>query len=274
MTLRDKLEELYAARNRREWVRPDPLQFLYEFPKVEDREIAALLAASLAYGRVGHILRSLELLLGRIGPHPAAVLDGASARERRRLADGFVHRWTRSADIVRLFEGIKRQRALFGSLNASFLAGYREDHATIFPALADWTSRLSGGALISDPARGSACKRLHLFLRWMIRRDDVDPGGWTGISPAKLIVPLDVHMHRMARAMRLTKRRAADQKTALEITARFRAIAPDDPVKFDFVLTRFGIRDGLTDREVRAEIKGWGIAPNVRLETRSRDPNP
>ncbi|MBW2545477.1 MAG: TIGR02757 family protein, partial [Deltaproteobacteria bacterium] len=92
------------------------------------------------------------------------------------------------------------------------------------------------------PAKGSACKRLNLFLRWMVRRDDVDPGGWDDIPPSKLVIPLDTHMHRICLAFGFTKRKQADMKTALEITDSFRAIVPDDPVRYDFALTRLGIR--------------------------------
>jgi len=97
--------------------------------------------------------------------------------------------------------------------------------------------------LLPDPRLGSACKRLNLYLRWMVRRDAVDPGGWN-VPPAKLVVPLDTHMHALGRALGLTDRRSADLRTALEITAAFRAIAPDDPVRYDFALTRLGMRGG------------------------------
>ncbi len=104
------------------------------------------------------------------------------------------------------------------------------------------------GRLLCHPAAGSACKRLNLYLRWMVRRDDVDPGGWTGVSPARLVIPLDVHMHRIGRGLGLTQSRYANLRTALEITAAFRRIAPDDPVRYDFALTRLGIRSD-TDLE-------------------------
>jgi uncharacterized protein (TIGR02757 family) len=95
---------------------------------------------------------------------------------------------------------------------------------------------------LADPARGSACKRLHLFLRWMVRRDEVDPGGWESVARSKLVVPLDAHMYALARRLGLTGRGQADGRTALEVTAAFRAINAADPVKYDFALTRVGIR--------------------------------
>jgi uncharacterized protein (TIGR02757 family) len=93
----------------------------------------------------------------------------------------------------------------------------------------------------------------------MVRRDAVDPGGWEGMSPAQLIVPLDVHMHRICRALGLTRRQAADLRTAVEITDAFRAFAPDDPVRYDFALTRLGIRPG-PEADLDAFLARWGTS--------------
>ena len=101
------------------------------------------------------------------------------------------------------------------------------------------------GHLLADPKKKSACKRSHLFLRWMVRNDLVDPGGWDHVSPSKLIIPVDRHMHTSGVILGFTSRKSADLKTALEITNGFRKIAPQDPVKYDFCLTRFGIRRDL-----------------------------
>ncbi|MCP4642670.1 MAG: DUF2400 domain-containing protein, partial [bacterium] len=117
---------------------------------------------------------------------------------------------------------------------------------TIVGALTGLVMELSafapGSRVLADPARGSACKRLHLMLRWLVRRDEVDPGGWdSDISPRLPLVPVDVHMHRIALALGLTRRNAADGRTVLEITRAFAAVSPDDPVRYDFSLTRVGL---------------------------------
>ena len=104
-----------------------------------------------------------------------------------------------------------------------------------------------------DPAAGSACKRLHLFLRWMVRSDDVDPGPWTSVPAGKLVIPLDTHLHRLAAKLGATRRRSADRTTALEITEAFRRIRPDDPVRYDFALTRLGIRPDVQAPELGLE---------------------
>jgi uncharacterized protein (TIGR02757 family) len=121
------------------------------------------------------------------------------------------------------------------------------DDETVWDALGRFACELlsCGGLgachLIPDPERGSACKRLLLYLRWMVRHDVVDPGGWEGVSAAKLVVPLDTHMFRLCRAMGFVTRKQASARAALEATAAFRRVMPDDPVRYDFALTRLGI---------------------------------
>ena len=100
---------------------------------------------------------------------------------------------------------------------------------------------MNPGHLVPIPEKGSAAKRLHLFMRWMIRKDAVDPGGWDDLSPSRLIVPVDVHMHRICTHLAFTQKKQANLKTAVEVTQCFRKIMPQDPVKYDFALTRIGI---------------------------------
>jgi uncharacterized protein (TIGR02757 family) len=245
------LEGLHASLNRREYVHPDPLEFLYRYEDTRDREIAGLVASSLAYGRVKQILRSVGLVLERMGPSPAAFLADSKPGLVRRAFDGFKHRFTTGAEIGDLLVGARGVLADCGSLEACFADGMADDADTVAPALCSFVDRLARAAggrpasLLPLPGKGSACKRLNLFLRWMVRSDDVDPGGWTRVSPSKLIVPLDTHMHRISRALGLTTRNQADMRTALEITNGFREFAPEDPVKYDFAITRLGIRSDM-----------------------------
>ena len=244
---RDALEELYATYNRRELVHPDPLEFLYNYKDVRDREIVALVASSLAYGRVAQILKSVERVLERM-PAPAVFLERSSPDTLRRVFADFRHRFTTGEALAALLVGARRVIHLYGSLGASFEAGLSDEHETVLPALAAFVREFADGAgarqtsPLPSPSDGSACKRLNLFLRWMVRRDAVDPGGWDHVPPSKLIVPLDTHMLRISRALRLTQRKGADIRTAEEVTAAFRQFAPEDPVRYDFALTRLGIR--------------------------------
>ncbi len=259
------LESLRERYNRREFVHPDPIEFLYKYDDVRDREAAGLVAATLAYGRVMSILKSVARVLDRMG-EPARFLRETSEDDIRRAFAGFRHRVTSGETLALLLVGMKRVAAKHGSLESCFRAGLAEGDETVLPALTRFVDALTTAAgvcpvhLLSSPARGSACKRLHLYLRWMVRRDEVDPGGWQGVSPAKLVVPLDVHMHRMGRALGFTRRLHADGRAALEVTAAFRRIAPDDPVKYDFALTRLGIR---RDADLSAFLRACGPMETV-----------
>ena len=240
------LEELYRGYNRREAIHPDPLEVLYDYEEILDREIVALVASSLAYGKVQQILRSVILVLERM-PMPSAFLQSASPQFLRNMFAGFRHRVYTGEELSALLLGVKRALERHGSLQGCFTAGLHDDQETVLPALSRFVAELTAEfgslptRLLPSPAGGSACKRLNLFLRWMVRRDEVDPGGWDNVPRSKLVVPLDTHMHRICRALKLTARRQANLRTAVEITDAFKRIAPEDPVRYDFALTRLGM---------------------------------
>ncbi|MFO7838050.1 MAG: TIGR02757 family protein [Desulfosalsimonadaceae bacterium] len=256
--LHDRLEACYRLYNRRRYVHPDPLEFLYSYQRPEDREIAGLIAASLAYGRVGQILKSVSVVLSRMGPSPRAYLEGCGPERLRRDMEGFVHRFAGEHQMAALLWAVREVLLGYGSLEQCFRMHLEECGNSMHPALCRFSADLrragqwgGPGHLVACPEKGSACKRIHLFLRWMVRKDRVDPGGWEGVSPALLIVPLDTHMFRMCKSLGLTVRRQADMKAAAEITGAFRQFSPRDPVKYDFVLTRFGIRKDLSGSEAQ-----------------------
>jgi len=260
MNYRNTLEELYARYNRREFVHPDPLEFLYRYDDPADREVAGLVAATLAVGRVASILKSVGRVLEPLGPHPAAFLRDAREDGLRRMLAGFRHRFLAGENVAAMLWGVRRIRMRYGTLGAFFRAAMQPEDETVLPAISVLVCEISSvgycGRLLADPRDKSACKRLNLYLRWMVRRDDVDPGGWEGVRPAQLIVPLDVHMHRIGQALGLTQRQQADCRTALEVTVAFRKISPEDPVKYDFALTRLGIRD---DTDLPAFLARCGV---------------
>lgn len=253
------LEALYEHYNRREFVSPDPVQFLHEYADPKDREVVALVAAALSYGRVAQILRSVESALRRMGS-PREFVACASPQAIRGAFRGFRHRFADGRDMAELLTGARQAVRRHGSLGACFAANDRGGETTIVAGLTAFVDVLSAPGrgrpnhLLPSPRDGSACKRWNLLLRWLVRRDAVDPGGWAGISPSRLIVPLDTHMHRIGRELGLTRRRAADLRTAIEITEAFRAVAPDDPVRYDFALTRLGIR---TDADWESFVKAY-----------------
>ncbi len=253
-----ELEFLYRFYNHRKYVHPDPLEFLYQYPERRDREIAALIGSSLAYGRVRLIVANVGKILDTLGPNPHCFLTETRPSEIRRMLRGFKYRFTTANQMAGLLCGIRKMILEHGSIYEFFLkafdsAGSSADRPRILGALRCFAEELCGGkynSLIPDPSKNSACKRLHLFLKWIVRHDRVDPGGWDGISPSELIVPLDTHMYQTGRVMGFTKRKQADLKAALEITEGYRRIALDDPVKFDFAVTRLGIRRGMEDHEL------------------------
>jgi len=246
--LKKPLERLYIRYSERRFVYPDPVGFLYPYAAVEDREIVGLIAALLAYGRVAQIHGSVARVLGCLGK-PAAFVRTAERRDLEARFEGFTHRFTRGDDLVGLMWGMKRLLENHGSLGACFSQGVQSGDDTVIPALTVFARRLRQAArqdlnfLLPAPDKGSACKRLHLFLRWMVRSDRVDPGGWSFLSPSMLLVPMDTHMHRISLALKLTRRRQADLRTALDVTSAFRSLSPEDPVRYDFVLTRLGMRN-------------------------------
>lgn len=254
--LADTLERVYARYNHRRLIGADPLQFAYRFHRPQDVEIASFLAAVLAYGRVQQIQRSLNELFTRMDVKPYDFVMSFSQSKRTQL-NGFKHRFTTGEDIADLLGLLKPVLRKHGSVEAFFVDGFDPSDRSVLPALARFCDRLTeayarahGGDvsrglmyLLASPTRGSASKRLHLFLRWMVRSDDVDTGLWKSVSPAKLVVPLDVHMARLCRFLGLHDSNTISLKTAVQVTEGFAAIEPTDPVKYDFALSRIGILD-------------------------------
>jgi uncharacterized protein (TIGR02757 family) len=255
------LEGLYRRYNRHDLIKPDPLQFVYQYSNREDREIVAFLAAALAYGRVQQIEKSLTDLLGRMGDCPFEFVQHFDERRREKLSD-FKHRFTTGADIsdlLELFGGVVREN---GSIENCFLLGYSKTDESVLPALSKFCDGLLGTYakahrghthrglryLLAGPANGGACKRLNLFLRWMVRNDDVDTGLWKRIDKAKLIVPVDIHMSRLCRILGFHNLKTVSLAMAVKITETFREIEPADPVKYDFALSRIGIVENCTGR--------------------------
>jgi len=253
---RRALESVYRRYNRREFVHPDPLEFLYRYPAAQDREIAGLVASSLAYGNVKQILKAAGAALDVLGPSPRRYLETAGEKKINADFRAFKYRFTQGCQLAALLLSAREIIKEYGGLGECASQAGRAPAQTAPQAqrfLAGELRRLAPApvsTLIPAAEGASALKRMNLYFRWMCRRDAVDPGGWK-LSPAALVVPLDTHMGKIARELRLTKRADAGMKTALEITAGFAAVSPEDPVKYDFCLTRFGIRDELDLPELR-----------------------
>lgn len=235
------LDGLYERFNRRRYVEPDPLQFLYAYPDLRDREIAALAASGLAYGRVRQIVRNLSTLFQALGPCPADTLLACGGAVPGCV---FRHRFTEADELqIVLNAAASVQAACGGTLQGAFPArGSIVDRQRALVEAVLREAGLDRSTLLPDVGLGSACKRLNLMFRWLVREDEVDPGGWTAVDRSELLVPVDVHMHRIGVGLGFTARRQADMATVREITDGFRRVRPDDPVRYDFCLTRPGIQ--------------------------------
>ncbi len=259
--LKAVLQTLYSKYNHRRLIKPDPLQFVYRYSKPRDMEIAALLSASLAYGRVEQIEKDLHDLLGRIGKSPFEFVVNFTHKDRAEI-ENFVHRFNTGSDISDLLALLKRVLIEYGGIEKFFLQFYDPADENIIPALSKFCDSLldihaaankgdipKGLAyLLAGPGKGGVAKRLNLFLRWMVRSDDIDAGLWRAVDKSKLLVPVDVHMARLCRILGLYNRKTVTLKTAVEITRGFAEIEPNDPIKYDFALSRIGILEDCTGK--------------------------
>ena len=254
--LKSALDQLYVGFNHADSA-TDPIQIVRRFERDDDREIVGFIAAALAFGRVSSVLQSIERVLAVMGPEPAACVRRFDARRDAPSFAGIVHRWTREADIVAMLWLLRQMLDRAGSVEGFFLEGYDAAAADIADALDSFSTRAMALDLraaygrvpkrpgvcyfFPRPSGGSGCKRLNLFLRWMVRRDALDLGVWRRVSPAKLIVPLDTHVIRVGRCLRLTRYKSPGWRMACDITASLRRLDAQDPVKYDFSVCHLGM---------------------------------
>ena len=262
MKIKEILDTLYENRSRSHLAN-DPLSFCHRYREPADREIAGLIASSFAYGNVKIILRNLEYIFDAVGPSPRAFVEGFEPEDGLSLFAGFRHRFNDGRDLCALLLACRTMIEEADSLGDYFLGCYDAEAEEITPSLIAFSSSVlsfdyspvfgSGGIpegsrfpfLFPSPASGSACKRLCMYLRWMVRpADGIDLGLWPEVSPSKLVVPVDAHIRRIGRYLGLTTRNQADWRMALEITASLRRLDPADPVKYDFPLCHLGISEG------------------------------
>jgi uncharacterized protein (TIGR02757 family) len=281
------LHELYHEYNRDDSA-TDPVHLVRPFSSTADREIAGFCAAALAFGRVASVINSIDTLLRILGPRPAEFVRGFDPAQPHPELRAMVHRWTRGEDLAALLWILRQMLEQSGSIERFFTEGLHDDHEDVGPALESFSERAmqldirrACGRVprrpgvcyfFPRPSRGSACKRLNLFLRWMVRRDAIDPGGWRGVAPSKLVVPLDTHVIRLGQCLRLTRYTSPGWRMAADITASLRRLDPDDPVRFDFSLCHLGMRNacGFGRRQGDSQCPLKGVCrPRSRPRARS-----
>ncbi|NCF54435.1 MAG: TIGR02757 family protein [Bacteroidetes bacterium] len=233
------------------FVQDDPIQIPHAFSSAEDIEISALIAATLSWGNRKTIIAKSNDLMDRMDRSPAEFIRSASESDLEAF-NGFVHRTFQSEDIKGLASGLKMLYQEYESLGAFFKAHVRDGDAHLghtFQAFKGYLLSnglpLRAGKHFGDPSKGSACKRLIMFTRWMVRsnKEGIDFGLWD-IDPALLSLPLDVHSGRVARSLNLLKRKQNDWKAVEELDLSIRKIAPNDPARLDYALFGLGVYEG------------------------------
>jgi len=282
------LNQLQTRYHSREFLGSDPLEFVYRYSDPLDQEAVALLAAVLAYGNVKQIRKSVADALSRmeeLAGSPQAFVRAlgnesrtslVSRKKAREAFGSFVHRFNRGDDLVLLMRLLALSWEKYGSMGGHFLTFLQDDSPNIGDALTAFIAEWRGWAgprrpetfeyLLTSPADGSCCKRWCMFLRWMGRRDDLDPGLWTRTSPLRptfpegrtlesrqLILPLDTHTGRISQYLGLTRRKSLNWKAAVEITGNLSLCDAADPTRYDFAMSRLGILD-LCQRTYREAI--------------------
>jgi uncharacterized protein (TIGR02757 family) len=260
--LKKTLDALYATRSQQH-LQNDPLSFCHRYRKPEDQEVAGLIASSFAYGNVKIILRNLEQIFISVGSSPRGFVEKFDPDLGARIFTGFKHRFNDSRDLCALLYAIRMMIESSGSIEKFFFNGYDPQKADLSDAMTKFSASILSfdytpvfrtvsppadsyfSFLFPSPHSGSACKRLCMYLRWMIRpADGIDLGIWRSIPPSKLIIPVDAHIQRICRLLGFTSRKQADWRMADEITAALRKLSPEDPVKYDFSICHLGISEG------------------------------
>ncbi len=256
------LNRLYAARSAIHLAN-DPLSFCHRYDDPADREVVAVIASAFAYGNVKIILRNLEAIFAEMGHSPRRFAERFDPKNGLHTFDGFKHRFNDGRDLVALLLAIRLMIEHSGSVNDFFLNFHEAQAENVTSSLGKYVAavlsldyqQVFGQSKIPDdsyfpflfpsPASGSACKRLCMFLRWVVRPDDgIDLGLWHGIGTSQLVIPVDTHIQRICGYLGFTGRKSADWRMALEITSSLRAFDPHDPVKYDFSLAHLGITAG------------------------------
>lgn len=250
MNLKEKLEYHYKSFDKSHLM-PDPLQFPHMFSNPGDIEVMAFIASVFAYGNVKQIINSLNKFLSLSGNNPFLFIKNY----KRSSANTFVHRFYSKQDVNSLFHLLRIAYEKYSTLNRLFMSGYRNTDENIKEGISNFSNyfletsqkefgKLSRGIqfMIPLPEKGSACKRMNLFLRWMVRKDELDFGLWTNIQTSKLVIPVDTHIAKICKGLKLTNRKNVSWKMAEEITENLKMFDNEDPVKYDFALCHIGMR--------------------------------
>jgi len=238
--------------NQPSFIKDDPIGIPHLFTKKQDIEIAGLFAALFAWGNRTTIINKSKELMGRMDNAPHEFILQHEEKDLKKII-GFKHRTFNDTDLLYFIEFLKKHYSSFTSLETAFTKHLKKEDADIEQALNGFYTYffsledvpIRTRKHIASPEKNSSCKRLNMFLRWMVRKDKqgVDFGIWENISPAQLICPIDVHVARVAKRLSLFERKPVDWQAARELTACLRTFDPLDPVKYDFALFGLGVME-------------------------------
>lgn len=234
----------------------DPIEFPHRYKEKGDIEASGLIASCLAYGNVELFKPVIEKILSVMGPRPYSFLRDFDLKRHRRLFT-VKYRFNERQDIICMLFLIHKLLADHSSIENVFMKHYNRDDPDTGTGLAGFVKEIMSVdtttvygrnihprglvQLFPSPEKGSACKRMNLFLRWMVRDKDIDFGIWKGVPKDRLVIPLDTHIATVSRCLGFTRRSSSDWKTALEITKALKTFDPKDPLKYDFALCHHGI---------------------------------
>jgi uncharacterized protein (TIGR02757 family) len=252
--IRDLLEEALLRYNRPDFIEKDPLSIPYLFTLEQDQEIMGFWAAMLAWGQRKTILQKCRELIQRMDGAPYQFVLHHTDSDLKNLL-GFKHRTFNAEDALYFVAFFKSHYQQYTSLEEAFTRFMQPSDPDVSKGLSGFHGYFFGLPYapkrtqkhVPSPLKGAACKRINMFLRWMVRKDKggVDLGLWKGIKSSQLVCPCDVHVERVARLLGLITRKPVDWKTALELTQSLRQLDPQDPVKYDLALFGLGL-EGFT----------------------------
>ncbi|MBN1980376.1 MAG: TIGR02757 family protein [Chitinivibrionales bacterium] len=249
------IREAYARYHKPQYLPLDPLYCVRNFPDLKSRECIGLIVAFLSYGKIEQIIATIMAMFNRINNDGTRFIQTTTLKQKRKILQGLRHRFNDGADIALLCEVIRLVLIEYGSIESLFYSHLHQSDDIgnaidgFMTQMRHFGSKLAGYRrsfrfLLPSPADGSACKRMAMYLRWMVRPDDgIDLGIWKRVGTQRLIVPVDTHIARISRHLKLTNRTTADWVMAQQITEQLRQIEPDDPVRFDFSLCRLGMHN-------------------------------
>lgn len=251
--LKDFLDQKVAQFNQPGFIKNDPIQIPHQFKKKQDIEIAGLFASVLAWGQRVTIINKTKDLLERMDNAPHDFILHHQESDLKKV-ENFRHRTFNGLDTLYFIAFLSAYYKINESLESAFISEACLNSETMEPGLIQFNRLFFAlpnaphrtRKHIATPERKSACKRINMYLRWMVRNDQqgVDFGLWKNISPSRLICPCDLHVERVARKLKLVKRKQMDWLTAMELTKNLRKLDPHDPVKYDFALFGLGVEEG------------------------------